>query len=398
MRILLLIATSWLALNVAVYAAIGWTVGWPGRSPPIDVPIPKGLPTRMHRDTSEDPDDAGVQILLDDFAVQFLLDVPLLSRAERPQLLVLGASSAAMALRPEWLQPYMADHQVSNLALYGTNLTAVRQTLDACLSELHPTLCRRSVVVLGVNHVMFRCDTAGMARQTNVPLSASGMTRRITIVDRAMLRCPLVLDDKHRVGRMLPTAMTDLLRERLRFWHSLVMGRNAYPGEWLAGQAWWRLQTPAAREHRIRRIASQQPGPKTWSEIRKMNVAELAERLTRSTPPSGPELDGDQFEQFVAIVRDAVTKGLHVVVIDMPLHRLCRDAVNLEPYHQKLVEALEPFVREGSATLIDLSAAVEEEYFSDLVHPSRKGLRRWSTVLGENLAREIARQSPRSRD
>lgn len=395
MRIVLLIAVAWLSLNVAVCAAIGWTTGWPRRSPPIDVPDPKGLLTRSDLELPAHMDEGAVRILFDDFALQFLLDVPLLSRVDRPQLLVLGASSAAMAVRPEWIQPYVPDQQVSNLALYGTNLTAVRQTLDACLSELPPAVRDQSVLVLGVGDALFRSDKSVWGKQGALPSSHRGKERWLTVIDRAMLRCPLVLDDGHPIGRMLPSDVKQLLHERLRFWHSLVMGRSTYPAEWLAGRAWWRLQTPAAREQRIRRDASQQPAPKTW---RDMNLAELAEMIKRSTPPSGPTLDDAQCETLVEIVREAAANGLRVVVIDMPVHRLNREAVNLEPYHQKLAAMLDPFVRDGSARLVDLSAAVGEEHFSDLVHPSRKGIRHWNTLLGENLAGEVPPQSRRSRD
>lgn len=395
MKVCLLIAAFWIAVNVAVCAAIGWTNGWPDRSPPIDVPDPHGRLTRREREAIDMPDEAGARILVDDFAVRLLLESRLLSGVERPQVLVMGASSAAIAFRPEWLQPFVPDHQVSNLALYGTNLTAVRQTFDACSVQLPADVARRSVLVLGISDALFRSDASLWGKQGAPSSRGDGTVRWMTVVDRAMQRYPLVLDRAHPIGRILPPAVLDPLRERLRVWQRSTIGRQAFPAEWLAGQAAWKRQTPAAGRERVSRETARPPRPKTWRE---MSVVELADGLRRSTPPSGPALDQEQCEHFVALVREATGAGLRVVVIELPLHGLYREAVNLGPYRLRLAEMLEPFIRAGTASLVDLSAAVEDGHFSDLFHPAHDDLRDWNALLGATIAREVGAQSARSRD
>jgi hypothetical protein len=111
MKLLLLITGFYAAINAAILAAIGLSVGFPAEGL---ISIVSGDPS-MERMTREQ------------MGLKVLLDSSLLAHSDRPQLILLGASGAGFAYPPGLMQPRLPDFTVTNLGLLGAMVSEVLQ-------------------------------------------------------------------------------------------------------------------------------------------------------------------------------------------------------------------------------------------------------------------------------
>ncbi len=396
MRPLLFIAASYVFINLAVCAVVGGAFGMPRRAPPVDLFDPDGRVMERLRSRSVSRrllQPEAIRVLVDNEAMEMLVESTVLARAATPQLLFLGASSAAGGCRPTLLQPLLPEYQSSNFGIGGANVTVMQQTLDEILQQLPPEIRSRSAVVLFMSYMSFLPDAVRWHRSA---AAVGNPSRPLTCVDVAMQRCPMILDGADPVGRRLPAALIRAAKERFRIWRLLTAEWGTHPGDAVAQPSFWKLQTPKWREARLQREGAGGPRPKSFIE---MTVEEQVAEIDRGMAAPGVEFDRDQCEKLVGLVRHATGAGMQVVIMDPPLpsrHR--RAAPRLEPFKRQIAELMAPFVEAGSVAVVDLTDSLGDEHFADLAHPSPESLEIWATLLADNLRGLLRPQSPRIRE
>jgi hypothetical protein len=327
--------------------------------------------------------------------MEMLLESKVLSRADRPQLLFVGDSIAAMGCRPAMLQAHLPDYQCNNFAIPAANVAVMRQTVEEILRSLPPRIRSGSAVVVFMNYWCFARDSFRGYGPADAGESSSPP---MTSVDIAMQRFPLILDTANPVRRMLPAALIRAAKERFRIWRLVAVDWFTHPGDSAAKLPCWKVQTPVARAARLQRETAASPRPKTFHE---MTLEEQVASLDRDLGTLGDEFDRDQCENLVTLVRKATGAGMQVVIIEPPLpsrHR--HGAPRLEPAKRRIAELVAPFVETGSAIVVDLTDALGDECFRDYAHPALglPELEIWASLVADTLRGVLRPQSPRIRD
>ena len=380
MKPLLLIAGFYAAVNAVVIGGIGLTVGFP----------PKELVTVFRPDGPNGPDEQ--------MALRALLEIATFSEATQPQLFVLGSSGAAHGFPPSLMQARLSGFMPSTIATGGATVTELCRFLDEIVSNTPPAVLRRSVLVLGMSYAMFCPDAHRYGRNPSTPTAWWQQRHMMTHAQKAVGRHPLILDRGNPVRRMLPRGLVLAAKRRFRIWARLSDHVPLHPGEWLAQRGRWRFQTRSmqqAREEREARV----PRPKPILEwFLGLSVKEQTDWIT-SEHREGEILDDEQFDRFAALLDQAASVGLTVVVVDLPLHSDHRlHAPSFEPFRERLRELVASHPGGGRVHYLDLTESLPDEAFSDLAHAKHDRVDAWVDLLADRLRPLLPDQSARTRE
>ena len=371
---MLLIAGFYAGLNAAILGGIGLTMGFP-------------VAHKIHvGDLEHVP-----MMMKEEMALSALLDSPLLSIGDRPQLIILGSSGPAFGFPPRLVEAKLPEYATSNLAVPAARMTETLVVFNEVVDTVPPSVLRRKVLVLGVTSMMFWDKITTILPVVEPRLAWWEGPREWTLITKAAARSPALLDIRHPVRRMLPQSLVVAAKQRFRCWWRFgeVLPKN--PGQWLAHHGTWRLNTRDMKEH-LRApegasvLADRWAQHETIGEIRK----EL-KRILSQQKRFGRPYDPRQFDALSTLLRRATASGMRVVVVDMPLHS---EHLRHPDYGSPIKERLAELVAAVNAATsgdgqriekLDLTTALGDPYFSDWAHPITAGRPAWVALLVERL-------------
>lgn len=339
---------------------IGLTAGVPAAELPIEV--------LKHPRTS-----------FTDEAMNVILQSSNLQHAQKPQLIILGASGAQEAWIPSELQPKLPALQVSNLAIGAANITEMDQALDHCLRFMPPHIAQESWLLLGLSYPLFVPDEIRwqMVGLISPELIAAGIA--VTDLEREAMRSPMACDVKNPVFKSLPLPLLSIARKHCAYLYELCPDFPVNPGENVLKIKNWRWQLPAA----LAGDASQfppPPPPLTWYDTPRGQM----DWLTRYMGTT--QLQPQQFQQLRVLINKARGAGLRIAIADMPLptwHRA--ESPFAISSRAALEKAITGFLPADGVYLIDLSAEIPDDEFRDSIHPAEQIKERWTSSLARKL-------------
>lgn len=384
MKPILLIIGFYASLNAAILASIGLTVGFP--------PVQKNHVGEEHVPPMP----------LEKMQLAALLESPLWSIGDRPQLIVLGSSGPALAFPPRLVEAELPEYEASNLAVHGARMTETLVVFDEVLDAIPASVLRRSVLVLGVTSMAFwdAIVTTSPVMEPRVAWWKAPNER--TLITQATARSPALLDIRHPLRRMLPQSLVLAAKQRFRSWWRLGEVLPVHPGEWLAHRGSWRFNSLDVERH-LRPPQDASAPEERWArhqtlrEIRKNLEHYLSQQKSLGRP-----YDPRQFDAFSTLLRRATANGMRVVVVDMPLHsELLHHPEYFSPFKERLAEVVAAVNADTSGESqrvvnLDLSAALGDQYFADWAHPITSGRPAWVRLLVERLRPLLAEQRPNS--
>lgn len=381
MKPLLLIAGFLLAINAAVMGGIGLVM-----RPAVPQPI------HAHR-------PVGRQSSIEEIRLAALLDTAELSRADRPQLIVLGASVPAEAYPPALLQSKLPGFTASNLAMPATTMTEILQLFDEVRWALPPQVLRESVLLLGINWVALTPDVLRYPSNATSNPAWWAPPTLMTYVHQAANRCPPILGIRHPLRAVLPRWLVLAGKQRLRVWGRLREMLSAHPGEWLSQRGRWRFQTRAMRLERERHEAAF-PKPRPIQEwLMGLSVEEQTRFMITQKSKAGPLLDQHHFDNLSRLLDEATSTGMTVVIVDLPLHSdHRRHFPALAEYQSRLGEVVASHTGHDQVHMIDLTEALPDETFKDLFHATTDHVEDWVDLLIDRLKPFLPDSSSRRLD
>jgi hypothetical protein len=377
MKAFVLIAGFLIACNAVIIGGIGLAMGFPVTKP-IDI----------HRPVGRKPSNEEIGLVA-------LLETAQLSRADRPQLVVLGASVPAGAFPPALVQAKLPSFVVSNLAMPAATMTEILQLLDEALWALPPKVLRESVIVLGINWISFSPDVllySSVASSNPAWWSSPALT---TYVRKAADRSPPILGIGHPLRALLPRWLVLAGKHRLRVWGRLREILPAHPGEWLAQRRLWRLQTRAMRSARERHEAAFPRPPSIQEWFMNLSVEEQTRFYTAQRGTTGTLLDQRHFDNVSRLIDRAISVGMTVVIVDLPLpsgHR--RHFPALAEFQTRLRGSVAAHTGHGRVHLLELTEALPDEDFLDLGHAKAECVETWVDLLVDRLRPLLPDPSP----
>jgi len=381
MKPLLLIAGFLVALNTAVIGGIGLVTG-PIVPKPIDIHRPVGRP-----------------LSLEEIGLVALLETAEMSRADRPQLIVLGSSVPAEAYPPALLQSKLPGYTVSNLAKPAATITEILQLFDEVCWVLPPHVLRGSLLVLGINWVSFTPDVVHYPTNATSNPAWWAPPAIVTFVRRAADRSPPILGIRHPLRAVLPRWLVLAAKQRLRIWGTLREMLPAHPGEWVSWSGRWRLQTRAMRLERERHEAAFPDAPPILEWFTSLSVEKQTGFLIAQTSKAGPLLDQRHFDNLSRLLDRATSAGMTIVIVDLPLHSdHRRHFPAMAEYQSRLGEVVASHNGHDQVHMIDLTEALPDETFKDLAHAKANHVEDWVDRLVDRLTPLLPEPSPQRLD
>lgn len=383
MKVLLLIAVFYIAINVALLGVVGFASGLPAARP---IAIHRhGAPPRTH----------------EEMGLDVLLETVNLRTSERPHLVVLGASGVAWGYPPPAVQARLPGFTTSNLGLPGATISELLRVFDEVLWATPPAVLRESVLVVGVSYMMFCSDPVRYAANGAGRAAWWARKNTVTNVDKAAARSPLILDISHPLRRVLPRSLVLAAKQRLRIWKTLNDVPSLHPGDWLARRGTWRFQTTAMRRERERREATAStPGGQSHLErFLALPVERQVEYFLNRTLTNGTLLDQRQFDNLSLLLDRATSAGMTVVLVHVPLHsEHRRHAPWLPEYRAMLGDAIAKHGDRGRVYVLDLTSSLPNGAFIDLAHADPDHTDAWVDLLADSLLPFLPHQPSRSRE
>ena len=381
MKPLLLIAGFYAAINAAIFAGIGFTVGWP----------PKEPITIFHPDDPSRPEEQ--------MALRALLEITTFSESVQPQVMVLGASGAAYGFPPSLMQASLPGFVPSTIATGGATVTEVRRLFDEIVWAAPPAVLRRSVLVLGMSYLMFCSDAHRYSGNLSTPTAWWQQPHITTHTQKAARRHPMILDNGNPVRRMLPRALVLAARRRFRIWGNLSDSLPLHVGEWFANRGLWRFQTMTIEKARRQRESLLTRSKAILEWYLGLSVKEQVEWHTEGLQKAGGILADDQFDSFDALLDRATSTGLTVVVVDLPLHSdHRRHSPVFQSFRTRLRDLVAAHAGGGRVHLIDLTESLPDEDFFDLAHAKKDRVDAWVDLLIDRMRPLLPDQSSRIRE
>jgi len=381
MKPLLLIAGFLVALNAAVIGGIGLVMG-PTVPKPIDIHRPVGR-----------------QLSLEEIGLVALLETTQLSRATRPQLIVLGSSVPAEAFPPALVQAKLPGFTASNLAKPAATMTEIDQLFDEVCWVLPPHVLRGSLIMLGINWVSFTPDAVHYSMNATSHPAWWAPPAPVTFVRRAADRSPPILGIRHPLRAVLPRWLVLAGKQRLRIWGRLRDLLPAHPAEWLSRKGRWRFQTRAMRLERERHEAAFPRARPILERFMSLSVEEQTRFLITETSKAGPLLDPRHFDNLSRLLDRATSAGMTVVIVDLPLHSDHRRLLPaLAEYRARLGSVVASRAGQRGVHLIDLTEAMTDDAFQDCVHAKANRVEDWVELLVDRLTPLLPEPPPQRLD
>jgi hypothetical protein len=301
-------------------------------------------------------------------------------------LVIAGASAAQEGFHPGVMQTVAPNLLAHNLSMGGANISEVGQIIDHVLkSGPRIEIINNSVLVLAVSYAMFVPDQKRWRDPVFVPPEAIKHNEILTDIEREALRCPYACNVESLFFRTAPGWLVNLAKERYTPFLHIIRRLPVHPGDPLLRKGIWK-QDPR-KPHRLG--SSKEPAndpPKAPPEPYLIMAHRQMDFLTEYMGQPRGVLHDEQFEKLDALINKLRSRGLRVVIIDMPLPSWHREkSPFFVPYQIKLRASLAPHLESRAVEFVNLSAAIPDDEFRDSVHPKAEAAIHWAKVLVEQL-------------
>lgn len=311
---------------------------------------------------------------------------PQLSKSSKPMFIIAGASAAQEGFHPEVMQTVAPNLLAHNLSIGGANITEVDQIVDHALkSEPRIEIMNNSVFVLAVSYAMFVPDQKRWRDPIFVPPEAIKQSKILTDIERESLRCPYACNSESFFFRMAPGWLVKLAKERYTFFLPIIRRLPVHPGDPLVRKGIWK-QDPR-KLHKLR-SSKKEPAnaPTAPPEPYLVMAHRQMDFITEYMGQPRGVLQDEQFEKLDALIKKVRSRGLRVMIIDMPLPSWHREkSPFFAPYQVKLRAALAPHLENRAVEFVNLATAIPDDEFRDSVHPKAEAAMHWAKVLAEQL-------------
>lgn len=283
------------------------------------------------------------------------------------KVLLVGASNTLAGLRQQEVQALVPGAAVHNLAVGGSNLTQVAQIVDLVREVQSPEARRHSTYVIGLWYGLFADD--------GVRWHAEDRHAGDTDMDIERYRYGFYRRTDHGPVPLLPPAQLD---KGVTLIHPyLVLDRTA------------RDVTRSLRGF----IAAK---PKVITDAERNAVvlsdAEKQKYLAfwRNYMGNVDTLPDAQFDTLARLVDTILADGGKVVLVDMPIpHWHAKGAVLAADYRKRTGALFSQWQARPGVTLV-AAADVDDNDFSDEVHPKPRVTERWAQHLATAMATPVA--------
>jgi len=308
-----------------------------------------------------------------------------LAKADKPMILVLGASAPQEAYLPTAIQALAPGYIASNLGIGGANISELDQVFDFVLKAAPPQVLRESFLVLTFSYGIFVPDAARWSNKIFVPRDIVEAGIFISDIEREALRCPSICNPESSFFKLVPHWLLAITKKRYEVILQLTPHLPVHLGDRLLRWNGWRYdprypgKSKRANEKQPE-VVLPPPEPELVLAKRQMDF------ITGYMGPPPGVLRDEQFERLAVLLNKAHAAGLHTVVVDMPLpswHRA--ESPFFAPYESKLAAFLAPFVDTGKVRYIRQSDAIPDDEFRDSIHPKAEAANHWTKTLVDQL-------------
>lgn len=130
-----------------------------------------------------------------------------------------------------------------------------------------------------------------------------------------------------------------------------------------------------------------------------LSVVEQTRFMITQKSKAGPLLDQHHFDNLSRLLDGAISTGMTVVIVDLPLHSdHRRHFPALEEYRSRLGEVVTSHTGHDQVHMIDLSEALPDETFKDLFHATTDHVEDWVDLLIDRLKPFLPDSSSRRLD
>ena len=321
-------------------------------------------------DTGSLPPLVNQEKLLSDQAKLIIFGSWRLSSTQKPKIIILGASGAQEAYRPQEIACLARGYEVHNLCIGASNITQLDEILDHVLISTPPEVLKRSILVVGVIYSLFTPDSIRWRAgdYEKVILNPQDIA---TDIYREELRCRLLFRTLRRAPSLLPYWAVNALKN---YYWSILPQDLRLPAH-LADPIIARMALPAP--------AASKKKPKKSGPPSHYNAFDSA---IRKVGVSGTQLPEEQFAKLASMLRKAAGHGLRPVVVNMPLPSMHLARLPyLQSYHHLLDLYLGPLVQAGLIQYMELQDDAPDAEFRDTAHPVEAATVRWAQTLVERM-------------
>lgn len=281
---------------------------------------------------------------------------------EQDKVLVLGASNALVGFKQRELQAALPEREVHNISVSGSNITQLRQVVEAVQEVQSPAARTHNTFVLGLWYGVFASDRA----RWDTPDRHGGDTD----IDLERYRYGFYTRGEHGAQPLLSP-------------HLLDTGAH--------------LVHPYLVLDALARDATQSLRERLSGKPRKLTDAERNERLVSDTEQAGylsfwrkymgnvDKLDDAPFRTLRETVDDIVVAGGHVVLVDMPIPAWHAAGSPIYADYARRMQALLPELERLEHVRVVRLSGDRNEDFSDEVHPKPRVTAGWSQTLASAL-------------
>ncbi len=316
-----------------------------------------------------------------------------LAQADRPMILILGASAPQEAYLPSVIQALAPGYIASNLGIGGANISELDQVLDLVLKAAPPKALKESLLVLTFSYGIFVPDTVRWSNKIFVPRDIVEAGIFISDIEREALRCPSICNPESSFFKLAPHWLLAIAKKRYEVILQLTPHLPVHLGDRLLRWNGWRYEPRyPGKSKRLRKSQPDAVPPPTVPPPPESELIQAKQQMDFITrymgPPSGVPHD-EQFDRLAVLINKAHAAGLHIVVLDMPLptwHRA--ESPFFAPYVTKLQEVLSPFIASGKVRFIRQNDAIPDDEFRDSIHPKAEAANHWTKIMVDQLLSE----------
>jgi hypothetical protein len=283
------------------------------------------------------------------------------------KMLVVGASNAMAGLKQGELQLLLPHTPVHNLAIGGSNVTQVAQTVELVREVQTPAERRHNLFVVGLWYGLFASDVVRWHRP--------GRTPGDTDIDIERYRYGFYRRGEQGPVALLPPNLIDVGVAAIH--PNLVLDELA------------RRATATLR----RRLSGKPAGLSDEERnARHISAAEQREYLAFWRRYMGSvSLGEEQFSRLRRCVEQLSDDGARVLLVDLPIPSWhARGAPLATEYRERLLAMLPSLVALPGVSALDMSDAAADDDFSDEVHPKPRVSARWAARVAEAMLAHAA--------
>jgi hypothetical protein len=279
--------------------------------------------------------------------------------------IVIGGSPALLGLRPGRLSQWLGGKPVHNLSLNSPDMSELAQEIRLLCDPLSPERRRETTLILGIDYLQF------VDRRRR-------WTSDITDIDSEAYRYGLYSEadgiPQRRFGERTTRTLTFLLRP-------LMMFAGIYDEDILPFLTGLKDQARLAIGDPVYEFEISSNGRGGMSDRDRQNSIAMWRNYI------GPDLSPAQFQVLAETARYAGTKGIRLLIVDLPLPAWHTQAI---AYHQAYERRKAAILPDGAMMpgvfLLDLTDADAESDFFDSVHPADSAARVWEKRVAGALA------------